>query len=198
MEMKNDIPVHSPEQALQKLKRGNEIYINSIKNNADISKRLRDDTAKNGQRPYAVIVTCSDSRVPPEHIFSAGIGDLFVIRAAGNVVDNFALGSIEYGVKHLVAKAIVIMGHDQCGAVSAAIAGHIEGHITDIVKEIQSGIAGAENAAEAERFNITHSHRKITKSAIVRELIESGKITAVEAKYNMHTGKVDFLESAIH
>ena len=192
---KNDLPVHSPEQALQKLKRGNEIYINNRRNNADISKRLRHDTANNGQKPYAVIVTCSDSRVPPEHIFTAGIGDLFVIRTAGNTVDNIVLGSIEYGVKHLGAKIIVIMGHDHCGAVSAAIEGHTEGHITDVVEEIQSGIEGAVDASEAERFNIAHSYRKSRESLIIRELIEADEITVVQAKYDMYTGKADFFSN---
>ena len=192
--MKNELTIHSPEQALQKLIHGNDLYLNNGRNDADISTKRREDTYKDGQKPYAVIVTCSDSRVPPEHIFSAGIGDLFVVRTGGNVVDKFALGSIEFAVKHLGARIVVIMGHDQCGAVSSAMAGHIEGHITCVVEEIQSGIKGAKDAAEAEILNIAHSYRKVMESAIVSELVESNKIAVVQAKYTLQTGKADLLK----
>ena len=188
----NQSSVNSPEQGLQKLVQGNDKYINNRRNNADISIKLRESTASMGQKPYAVIVTCSDSRVPPEHIFSAGIGELFVVRTAGNVIDNFVLGSIEYGVKHLGAKVIVIMGHDQCGAVSAAMAGHAEGHITYIVEEIKSAIEGAVDSIEAERLNITHSYLGVMESTLVKELLELNEIVIVQAKYEMQTGRVTF------
>ena len=189
---KNEIAVNSPEQALTLLKQGNDNYINSKMNKTDISRVRREDTSINGQKPYAVIVTCSDSRVPPEHIFSAGIGDLFVIRSAGNVIDDFGLGSIEYGVKHLGAKVIVVLGHNQCGAVSAALAGHIEGYITSIVNEIKPGIEGATDTIEAERLNIEHSFRKIHESEIIMELLELNEIAIFQAIYNLQTGKADF------
>ena len=187
---RNEHELSTPEQVIQKLIQGNKEYMESERNIANIPMKRRVDTAINGQTPYAVIITCSDSRVPPEHIFSAGIGDLFIIRTAGNVVDNFALGSIEYGIAHLGAKVIMIMGHDQCGAVSAALAGHIEGHITNIVDEIKSGIAGAVNTVEAERLNIAHTYNKIIESAIVKELLDLNEITVLQAKYELQTGNV--------
>lgn len=93
-------------------------------------------TSKNGQKPYAVIVSCSDSRVIPECIFSAGIGDLFVIRVAGNVIDKYQLGSIEYAAEHLCCKLVVVLGHTQCGAVGAAKGkcGGFVGFITDEIR----------------------------------------------------------------
>ena len=117
----------APFEALEKLKKGNQDYISALTNPASIELDLRKNLATNGQQPYAVILTCSDSRVAPEHIFSAGLGELFVIRTAGNVVGDFELGSIEYGVEHLGAPIIVVMGHNHCGAVEAALSSHAEG-----------------------------------------------------------------------
>ena len=110
----------SAEDALKRLKKGNEIYLNAKTGSGDISADIRLATSVNGQKPYAVIVTCSDSRVIPEYIFSAGIGELFVIRVAGNVIDNHQLGSIEYAAEHLGCKLVVVLGHTQCGEVGAA------------------------------------------------------------------------------
>ena len=113
------------DDVLEKLKRGNEIYIKSRKSEGDVSPELRRKTAEEGQHPYAIVIACSDSREIPEAIFSAGIGELFVIRVAGNVLDNHQLGSIEYAVGHLDANVIVVLGHTRCGAVKATIKGDI-------------------------------------------------------------------------
>lgn len=109
----------SPKDALEKLKEGNRKYITSEFNSSDISQSKRADALANGQVPYAIIITCSDSRVIPENIFMTGIGELFVIRIAGNVIDEHQLGSIEYAASHLGAPLIVVMGHTHCGAVDA-------------------------------------------------------------------------------
>ena len=106
------------DEALEKLKSGNQIYMNSRTGSGDISPEKRLDTCRNGQQPYAIIITCSDSRVLPESVFSAGIGELFVIRVAGNVMDDHQLGSVEYAASHLGVKLIVVMGHNHCGAVA--------------------------------------------------------------------------------
>nr|AGS51854.1 carbonic anhydrase [uncultured bacterium contig00117] len=188
-------PVNTPGDAILRLVKGNDAYVKAMTNNADISLPLREKTATEGQTPYAVIITCSDSRVPPEHIFSAGVGELFVIRTAGNVVGTFELGSIEYGAEHLGAKAIVILGHSKCGAVDAAIKdAHVEGCVADIVKEIKPGISGAENADIAENLNIKNSYNKIKESEIIAELSHSGKVVIRQAKYDIATGKVSFLD----
>ena len=107
--------------ALERLKAGNKNYIDAKKGSSDVSPEIRLETSKNGQKPYAIIISCSDSRVIPEYIFSAGIGELFVVRVAGNVIDNFQLGSIEYAAEHLGCKLVVALGHTQCGAVVSAM-----------------------------------------------------------------------------
>ena len=104
------------EKVLERLKRGNEEFIRSNTNGGDVSADIRRITATEGQHPYAIVITCSDARVIPDAIFSAGIGELFVIRVAGNVLDNHQLGSIEYAFSHLDANVIVMLGHTKCGA----------------------------------------------------------------------------------
>ena len=188
----NDHIDQKPQMALKELMMGNNIYINSCKNPADISCQRKLETTKNGQNPYAVIVTCSDSRVPPEHIFSAGIGDLFVIRTAGNVVGSFELGSIEYAVQHLHVPIIVIMGHTHCGAVTAALSGHATGYLQNVVQEIQLGLHGARNENEAIGNNILHSKQRVLQSQIVGSLMETGQLALACAEYNIKTGYVNF------
>ena len=116
-------------ETIKKLLEGNQKYLTSEKGAGDISPRIRLKTAGEGQNPYAIIITCSDSRVIPEAIFQCGIGDLFVIRLAGNVIDNHQLGSIEYAADHLGTKLIMVLGHTHCGAVDAAIHHDPEGYI---------------------------------------------------------------------
>lgn len=179
--------------SLEKLKSGNEAYLNAAKNDGDISPAIRKDTSENGQKPYAVVVTCSDSRVPPEHIFSAGIGELFVIRTAGNVVGAFELGSIEYGAEHLGAPVVVVLGHTGCGAVAATLGGGAEGNIKHITDEISSAIGSCCDAHKAEELNIFHSREKIMESEIIKELVREESVSVVCAKYDIHSGKVEFL-----
>ncbi len=106
---------YTANEAVSKLKKGNLNYISANRNDGDVSSAVRLKTCVEGQKPYAIIITCSDSRVIPESIFSAGIGDLFVIRVAGNVIDNHQLGSIEYAAEHLGCRLILVMGHNHCG-----------------------------------------------------------------------------------
>lgn len=173
-------------QALERLKEGNAVYLNSATGAGDISPEKRLYTSKNGQKPYAVIITCSDSRVIPECIFSAGIGDLFVIRVAGNVIDNHQLGSIEYAVEHLGCKLIVVLGHTQCGAVGAA-SGQNKGYVKFITDEIKCAIGEESDAVKASILNTKHSVEKINK------LLKSADGTLVTgALYRTDSGKVDF------
>ena len=113
----------SAAEALEKLKEGNQRYLTAAANPGDVSPAIRQYTCENGQSPYAVVITCSDSRVISESIFSAGIGELFTIRVAGNVMDNHQMGSVEYAADHLGTKLAVVLGHTNCGAVGAAVAG---------------------------------------------------------------------------
>lgn len=184
--------IKDPQDALYKLISGNDLYLHSRTNPSDISPAIRKESPNSGLKPYAVILTCSDSRVPPEHIFSAGIGELFVVRTAGNVVGNFELGSIEYFTEQLGAKIVLVMGHRHCRAVATALSGHAYGYIEDIVHEIQLGLDGAKDEQTAVYNNILHSKNRIMKSKIIRNLVQTGKIRIICAKYDIVSGKVDF------
>lgn len=182
----------SIQSIMKTLKKGNQLFSEYEKNNGDISENVRITTSQDGQTPYAVIVTCSDSRVPPEHIFSAGIGELFVIRTAGNVIGNFELGSIEYAVGHLGVRVVIVLGHNHCGAVSAAISGHGEGHIQSIIDEIKPAIKEEKDVGLCERLNIENSIERIRGSRLIKEKIESGSIKVSGAKYDITSGWVEF------
>ena len=173
--------------ALERLKEGNKIYINSDNGVGDISQEKRLYTCKNGQKPYAVIVSCSDSRVIPEAIFSSGIGDLFVIRVAGNVVDNFQLGSIEYAVEHLGCRLVVVLGHTCCGAVSAAL-GENSGYVKSITDEIKRAIGSEPDTVKASVLNVKQSVSKIKESLSGME-----GMYVCGALYHTDSGIVDFM-----
>lgn len=173
--------------ALQRLNQGNKIYINSVKGVGDISPEKRLETYKNGQKPYAVIISCADSRVIPESIFSAGIGELFVIRVAGNVVDNFQLGSIEYAVEHLGCKLVVVLGHTGCGAVGGALKEN-GGYLKFITDEIRRAI-GTE--ADTEKASVLNVQRSVVR---IKERINSEGLLVMGALYRTESGIVDFLD----
>lgn len=176
----------SAAEALERLKKGNAAYLRSKTGTGDISPEKRISTSENGQHPYAVIVTCSDSRVIPEYIFSAGIGELFVIRVAGNVIDGHQLGSIEYAAEHLGCKLVVVLGHTRCGAVSAAF-GQNAGFVGLITDEIRRAIGTETDAVRASVLNIRHSVAKI------RSLIKTvDDLQVTGALYRTESGAVDF------
>jgi carbonic anhydrase len=176
------------------LEQQNEIYVKTGKNGGDLSESKRKDTAENGQHPYAVIVTCSDSRVPAEHIFNAGIGELFVIRTAGNVIGDHALGSVEYGMEHLGAKLVVVLGHTNCGAVDAALNGGAHGAIATITDEISACIPAQCDPREAEKLNVENSISRIMNSEIITEVTHTGTSRVVGAIYDIESGTVEFFE----
>lgn len=176
----------SAEDALEILKKGNSDYV-KCPHIGNISQERRAFTSEFGQHPYAAIVTCSDSRVIPEAIFSAGIGDLFVIRSAGNTVDRFILDSLEYAVGHLGCNLIVVMGHTDCGAISAAMS-HTVGHVISIIEDIRSFIGGEEDPYQAELKNIKASVNRIRRDMVRENLVVEG------AHYHIDTGVVDFID----
>lgn len=188
----------SATDALQKLITGNEQYLRANNSRGDISSERRLDTCQNGQHPFAIIITCSDARVIPESIFSAGIGELFVIRVAGNVMDDHQLGSVEYAASHLGVKLIVVMGHDHCGAVDAAIHHDPEGYIKFITDEIRNAIGEETDPYRACCLNVRHSMDIIEHSfQINREESEHG-LKVVGAVYHLRDGTVEFLpDSAV-
>ena len=178
------------EMALAKLKQGNEIYLKG-ENNGDISLLKRQDTFQNGQHPYAIIISCSDSRVIPESIFNAGIGDLFVIRVAGNVMDDHQLGSVEYAAHHLGVKLIVVLGHNHCGAGDAAVNHNPDGYIKFITDEIKKAVGDEKDEYKACCLNVKHSMEIIENSFEIHQEEEHG-LKVVGAVYHIENGKVDF------
>ena len=176
----------SASAALARLKKGNAAYLNAETGSGNVSPDIRLSTSKNGQKPYAVIVSCSDSRVIPEYVFSAGIGELFVVRVAGNVIDNHALGSIEYAVEHLGCKLVVVLGHTLCGAVGAAEKQN-GGYVKFITDEIRRAIGIEADAVKASVLNIKQSVAKIDM------LINKWEdLLVVGALYHTESGAVDF------
>jgi carbonic anhydrase len=154
------------------------------------------------QSPFAVILGCADSRTSPEVVFDQGLGDLFVIREAGNVVGDHSLGSIEYAVEHLHTPLVVVMGHKRCGAVAAAretvaANGHAEGHIDSIVAGIRPAVEAtvgqdAEATCKAHVRNVVLALRM--SEPLIRHLVEEGRVKVVGAYYDLDTGVVRFLD----
>ena len=188
-------PSVGPEEALSRLKVGNERFAQSKVSTSKPVAARRAETAKD-QHPFAIIVGCSDSRTAPEIIFDQNIGDLFVIRTAGNLVDDYALGSIEYAVDHLGTRLIVVLGHVRCGAVTAALAGgSAPGHINSLVRDIQPAVAATKGKEGDALANAIHENdaevaAKIRKQAQLGEL--ASQVRIVEGYYDLDTGKVEW------
>ncbi len=184
-----------------------EIFINSFENYNEVKKYLISGNDENKsekpidnkympksvQNPCAVVLTCSDARILTEHIFDVGVGELFVIRTAGNIVGKFDLGSIEYGVKYLGAKLVIVLGHRDCGAVCATINNNGDGYIKKITDEISVAIKGYKDSDEAEEMNVRNSVNKIMQSDIISSMVENNEISVQGAIYDVHTGSVEFL-----
>ncbi len=193
--MGEELPI-SPEAeaALRCLMKGNGQYLERSHNPSELTDLIRLTTAHEGQHPYAAVLCCADSRVPPEHIFSAGIGDLFVIRNAGNVVSPAALGSLEYAAAHLHVPLILIMAHRGCGAVVAALQKHPEtGALGDLIAEVRSGVGHAHDPRQAERNNLLHSLEALGESEILRDLADGGNLSFAGAVYDIRSGAVELL-----
>ena len=180
-------------EALERLRAGNIRYLNAERSGGDISPAVRLRTCGEGQRPYAIVITCSDSRVIPESIFDAGIGELFVIRVAGNVIDNHQLGSIEYAAEHLGCRLVLVMGHDHCGAVDAAINHDPTDFIKFITDEIREAIGDETDEYEACRLNVRHSMAVIEESLEIRREEDNG-LRVAGAIYRLADGRVEFME----
>ena len=164
---------------IERLQEGNRRYAASEK--GTLRKRL----ATEGQHPYAVVVCCSDSRVIPEEIFGASLGELFVIRVAGNVLDRHQIGSIEYATGHLGCRLVIMLGHTGCGAVGAALQGHADGYVSYIVDDIRKAIGDEKDPDEACRLNVIHGVETLKK--------ELSNIEIRGAVYDILTGQVRWL-----
>jgi carbonic anhydrase len=195
--------VGSGNEAQERLMDGNKRFVTGDLSKKDIGDSRRQELIK-GQHPFATVLSCSDSRVAPEIIFDQGLGDIFIVRVAGNVVEPTTLGSIEYGVEHLHTPLLVILGHQQCGAVKATLEskGKPEGNIGAILKKILPAVEAAKKRGKdkeetlelAIRENIKNTYKDVMKSKIVRELVHEGKVKVIAAEYMLSTGKVEVID----
>ena len=200
-----DGPGISADEALNKLKEGNARFVKDTPSKANIDQKRRLEIAK-GQKPYVTILGCSDSRESLEHIFDAGLGDLFVIRVAGNVADTDELGSMEYGVDHLGTPLLLVLGHTACGAVTAvATKAEVHGHIPALVDNIIPAVDSARKKLGANASNDELVQKSITeniyqsmadilfKSPIIAKRVKEGKVIVIGALYHLDTGTIDWL-----
>lgn len=190
----------SAQEALKKLTDGNQRFVKSHQKHPDSSKKRRHEMLK-GQHPFVVILSCSDSRVPPEIIFDQGLGDIFEIRNAGNVLDEHVIGSIEYAVMHCGVKLIVIMGHQDCGAIAATLSGKSE---TKYIKSLEDSIQPAvenckKDGLEVNSDNVVKAHvmqdieELMTQDTDLVKYMKENDVLIIPAYYHLDSGKVDFL-----
>jgi carbonic anhydrase len=223
-----DQPIVSPADAISRLKEGNGRFTagnlqhphessaerkymatNSYENAdmiflgiTDVQAAKRRAELAKSQHPFAIIVSCSDSRVPPEIVFDQGLGDLFVLRVAGNVINDESLGSIEYAVDHLAVRLIAVLGHQRCGAVKAAketiaAKGEAPGHIQSLVTAIKPAVETTVNrdldaTIEANVKNVVQALR--TSTPILKPKVDSGELRVIGANYSLETGGVRFFD----
>jgi carbonic anhydrase len=188
------------EQALQRLLEGNARFVSDKSAHPDQTMERRVELTK-GQSPFAIVLTCSDSRVAPELFFDQGLGDLFVIRNAGNVLDDHVIGSMEYAVEHLHAPLIIVVGHEKCGAVSAAVAGgEIPGHIRSVTEDLapaveQTKSLPGDKVDNAVRANAVRGAGILAHvEPILKEAAGRTNLLIVAARYDLTTGKIEILK----
>jgi carbonic anhydrase len=195
----------TPQQALQILKNGNERFINNLKANRNLLQQVNETSE--GQHPFAVILSCIDSRTSAELIFDQGLGDIFSIRIAGNILNDDILGSMEFACKLAGAKVIVVLGHTKCGAIKGACDHAKLGYLTTLLDKIQPAIE-AEVATKENRtssnpdfvenvsdLNVRLTVKAITdKSAVLRKMIQNGEIALVGGMYDVTSGVVNFYD----
>lgn len=192
----------TPNQGFDLLVEGNRRFVSNLQSNHDHLEMI--NVTREGQYPFAVILSCMDSRTSTELIFDQGLGDIFSIRIAGNIVNNDILASIEYAVKYVGSKVLMVLGHTECGAIKSAKSGVEDGHITALLSRIQPSISKAmlkedkyhkhdDNTAYA---NVENSLEEIlTRSEIVKDMFKKGEIGIVGGVYNIENGEVDFFKN---
>lgn len=188
------------DQGLSLLMDGNKRWTEGVTANLHRSTSRREEVAK-GQKPFAVVVTCSDSRLTPEFIFDQGLGDLFVVRVAGNTLNQVNLGSIEYAVEHLGSNLIVVMGHERCGAVDAALGtGHLPGNLPAVVEPIEGAAKTAHAHPKDQQLevavieNVKNMAATLTKkSEIIAKFVKEGKVKIVGMRYDLDSGQASLV-----
>lgn len=201
----------NPDKALQKLIEGNKRYIEGTADGAELTITTRRQDITDGQNPFAVILGCSDSRVPAELVFNRGLGDLFVIRVAGNIVAPSQIGSVEFACQHFGTRLVVVLGHSHCGAINATVDALTGGSgslspnvasIVDLVTPAVHPIVMSEKYAdkdelihEAMRANVEQSVNGLQmRSSILRDMVNKDQIRIIGAEYSLETGVVDFYQ----
>ncbi len=189
----------NPELALQQLLDGNKRFINTSLThpNQDSERRI---ALGSGQAPFAAVLACADSRVPPEVLFDQGLGDLFVVRVAGNILNDQLLGSLEYAAAHLNTPLIVVLGHTNCGAIGAVAQGaELEGHIASLIPAIQPAVDKVRDQEGDLTDNAAREVARMTaiqmqeSQPIMADLVKAGKIKIVPAFYDLESGEVSLL-----
>lgn len=189
--------MQSPDQVIQRLKEGNQRYVND-KLDGKLQDSSRRGQLTGGQEPYAIVLSCADSRVVPELAFDAGLGELFVVRVAGNVANTSSIASIEYAVANIGSPVIVVMGHESCGAVTAAASGGDNGYnLNHLLAHISPALNDTPDDADVN--TIVRRNAELTvnelknRSSIIRNAVDEGKLRILPAYYNLDTGRVDYL-----
>ena len=183
----------SPDDALARLKEGNRVYVEALDHERDLSPARIQELFERGQQPFATVVTCSDSRVVPEHLFMAGLGELFVIRVAGNVVGPLEAASAAYACAHLHTRLLLVLGHTHCGAIKAALNGE-RGAVAPLTERIASAIGAVDDPYEASVLNTRAALTDLRRCPEIAALEEAGELSLRGAIYHTHCGVVDFLE----
>ena len=204
-EMRDSI---TPLTAIELLKKGNERFVNNLKMNRNLLQQVNETS--DGQHPFAVILSCIDSRTSAELIFDQGLGDIFSVRIAGNIQNVDILGSIEFSCKVAGAKVVVVLGHTKCGAVKGACDQVKMGNLTTLLEKLQPAIDGettvtsdrnsnnTEFVEKVASLNVRITKKQILKnSSILKEMIEKGEIALVGGMYDVETGLVDFYDDEI-
>jgi len=186
------------QEALDRLKAGNKRFI-ADKLDGQLQDSSRREALTSGQEPYAIVLSCADSRVVPELAFDTGLGELFVVRVAGNVANTSSIASVEYAVANCGSGLVVVLGHQSCGAVTAAVNGgdngyninHLLAHITPAMNAVSEGAS----INEVVKVNARLTVAELTnRSNIIKEAVINGSVKIVPAYYNLDSGKVDFLD----
>ena len=197
-------PAHSADWALRRLREGNQRFVRGKARFPTVKKEVLAELAK-GQRPYATIIGCSDSRVPPELVFDARFGELFIVRVAGNIISREIMGTIQYAALHLGTPLFVVLGHEGCGAVEAALARKFDGvrqrrRITTLLNAILPGLRGlrarqrpAARLKAAVEANVRWSMRQLRETPEGKARMAEGVLKLVGAVYELKTGRVRFL-----
>lgn len=185
------------EQVLDRLKEGNRKFV-ADKLDGKLQDSSRRESLTGGQEPYAIILSCADSRVVPELAFDVGLGEIFVVRVAGNIANSSSIASIEYAVAHIGSPVIVVLGHQSCGAVTAAVNGGDNGYnLNHLLSHIVPAMSAS--PADATVDDVVRKNAELTaaelasRSSIIQGAINSGKLKVVPAYYHLGSGEVEFL-----